>query len=214
MKGSGDESMLDDARNWAVESLEILRRIRSDVSSHLPDLPFDAHTIEELLGTHFQDLSYQSLLDDIRAQLPDLPRPHMHMPEFTLSDVQTRFQDVRAHLVEMSLDLSQPMNYLPVLSQHLNSLQEHLSSVSACSGSAMSSFPSTGALSELLDRVLSSDLVPAVLHRVDGHDSPFEKAARDISMGLKKSLDGAQLVSSVDLPREWRSNPWVNNGYR
>ncbi|KAL5524033.1 hypothetical protein ACEPAG_8206 [Sanghuangporus baumii] len=207
-----DEALL----SWAHDTLDMLQRIRSDVALHLPDLPFDAQVLEELLHTHLHDLSYQSLLDELRAHLPDLPRPHM--PEFTLSDVQNRFQDVRTQIREMSssLDLSRPLDYLPILSAHLNSLHARLSSASTSSGSpyALPSLPTTSTLSELLDRVLSSDLVPSVLHRVDGNDSPFEKAAKEMSETLKKSLDGAKLVSYVDLPMEWRSNPWVYSGYR
>ncbi|KAL5507028.1 IZH3 [Sanghuangporus vaninii] len=218
-QGGEEEAMLpmDEALlSWAHDTLDMLRRIRSDVALHLPDLPFDAQVLEELLHTHLHDLSYQSLLDELRAHLPDLPRPHM--PEFTLSDVQNRFQDVKTQIREMSssLDLSRPLDYLPVLSAHLNSLHARLSSVSTSSGSAytLPSLPTTSTLSELLDRVLSSDLVPTVLHRVDGNDSPLEKAAKEMSETLKKSLDGAKLVSYVDLPREWRSNPWVYHGYR
>ncbi|EJD03196.1 HlyIII-domain-containing protein [Fomitiporia mediterranea MF3/22] len=212
LDNSGEQLVTGETHSWAHDTLEMLRRIRSDVSSHLPDLPFDVPALEELLHTHFHDLSYQVLLDDIRAHLPDLPRPHM--PDFTLSDVQTKLHDVRAHLYEMSLDMSQPMSYLPVLSQHLNSLQAHLAAVSARSDYVLPSLPPTSTLSELLDRVLSSDMVPAVLHRVDGHDSPFERVAREYSEALKKSYNGARLVSYVDLPKEWRNNPWVDSGYR
>ncbi|KAL5528181.1 IZH3 [Sanghuangporus sanghuang] len=213
----GEEEAMDEAMlSWAHDTLDMLRRIRSDVALHLPDLPFDAQVLEELLHTHLHDLSYQSLLDELRAHLPDLPRPHM--PEFTLSDVQNRFQDVKTQIREMSssLDLSRPLDYLPVLSAHLNSLHARLSSASTSSSSAnaLPFLPTTGTLSELLDRVLSSDLVPAVLHRVDGNDSPLEKAAKEMSETLKKSLNGSKLVSYVDLPGEWRSNPWVHSGYR
>lgn len=214
LKSEEETMMMDEAMlSWAHDTLEMLQHIRSDVSSHLPDLPFDAHALEELLRTHLHDLSYQSLLDELRAHLPDLPRPHM--PDFTLADVQHRLQDVKTHIREMSssLDLSSPLDYLPVLSAHLNSLHTHLTTVSTPSD-MLPSLPTTSTLSELLDRVLSSDLVPTVLHRVDGHDSPLEKAAKEMSEALKKSYNGAKLVSYVDLPGEWRSNPWVHSGYR
>ena len=184
------------------------------MSSHLPDLPFDAHTLEELLASHFQDVSYQSLLDDIRSHLPQLPRPPVSMSDFNLSDVQTRLQDVRSHIHDMSVDFSQPVNYLPVLSRHLESLHSHLSSSHVSSECSIPSLPSTATLSQLLDKLLSSNLVPSVLHRVDGHDSPFEKKAREMSKALKKSLNGSQLVEYVDLPGDWRNNPFVATGYR
>ncbi|KAH8119424.1 HlyIII-domain-containing protein [Phellopilus nigrolimitatus] len=209
-KSKGEETV-EDARVWAREAIEMLRGIRSDVCSHLPELPFDATSLEELLKTHFHDLFYPALMDDIRSHLPELPRPYM--PDFNLPDVQSRLQDVRSHLPEMPVDFNQPMSYLPTLSHHLNSLHAHLSDLNTCSGS-LPSLPSTSTLSDLLDRLLSSNLVPAVLHRADGQESALEKAAKDMSKALKKSLDGAELVTYVDLPNEWRNNPWVVRGYR
>lgn len=190
----------------AEEVVEMLRRIRVEVKSHLPEVPFDVHGLEDLLSNHLHDLPYPSLLDDLRAHLPEMRRPSI-----SLSDMQSRIQDVRSHIHDMSVDLSQSMNYLPVLSRHLDSLHSQLSSMDA---SSFPSLPSTATLLQLLDRLLSSDLVPSVLHRVDGHDSPFEKVAKDMSNTLKKSLDGSKLVHYVDLPREWRNNPWVGSGYR
>lgn len=193
--GRGEETV-EEAMHWARDTLEMLRRIRSDVSAHLPDLPFDPH----LQGGGVEEL--------LRAHLPDaLPDLNIHFP-----DVHTRLQDVRTHLSDISVDLSQPMSYLPVLSAHLNSLHAHLAELRA--EYSLPSLPSSETLSLVLDRILSSDRVPSVLHRVDGHDSPFEKAARDMSTALKKSLDGSQLVSYRDLPGEWRNNPWVSSGYR
>lgn len=211
LKNKGEETV-GEAKSWAHDTLEILRRIRSDVYAHLPDFPFDVPTLEEMLQTHFHDVSYHSLLDEIRAHIPDIPRmPDMDTMQIHIADMQTRFQDVRTHFSEISADLSQPMNYLPVLSRHIDSLQARLASLSSSESCLISS---TGILSTIIDKILSSDLVPAVLHRVDGHESTLEKAARDMKNALKKSLDGSELVTYVDLPKEWRNNPWVESGYR
>jgi adiponectin receptor len=206
------EAKAEEALEWTADTVEMLRRIRSEVSSHLPDLPFDAHHLEDLLANHFHDISYQTLLDDIRSHLPQLRRPSIS--DFNLADMQTRFQDVRLQIHDLSVDFSQPFNYLPVLSRHLDSLHSHLSSLHASSECSLPSLPSTATLSQLLDKLLSSDMVPTILHRVDGNDSPFERAARDASKALKKSLNGSQLVEYVDLPGDWRNNPFVNSGYR
>ncbi|THH04497.1 hypothetical protein EW145_g5482 [Phellinidium pouzarii] len=203
------EDTVEEARVLAGDALAMLRRIRSDVCSHLPDLPFDAGSVE-VLKTHFNEFSYPTFVDDIRSHLPD-------MPEFHMPDVHSRLQGVCLHLPEISVDLSQPMkpmNYLPVLSRHLDSLHTHLSTLNAGPSCAFPSLPTAHTLLDLLDKLLSSDLVPSVLHRVDGHDSALEKAAKDISNALKKSLNGSRLVTYVDLPGEWRNNPWVNRGYR
>lgn len=197
------EDAIEDARAWAMQGLDMLGRIRNDVCSHLPDLPSDPAIVEVLFGNQLHDYSY-AIMDDIKSALPSL-----HMP-----DVQSRLQGVRSHLPEVQLDLHQPMKYLPTLSHHLQSLHTHLSSMKAMHGYSRPSFPSTRSVMILLDKLLSSDLVHAVQHRVDERRNTFGKAANKLSVALKKSLDGSRLVTYVDLPLEWRNNPFVNRGYR
>lgn len=203
------ETLMSKGEARAEEAIEMMKRIQAEVKSHLPDLPFDVHNLEEILANHFPDISCQSVIDDFRSHLPEIRRPTVL--DFNISDVQSRIQDVRS---QMSVDLSQPMNYLPVLSRHLDSLHTLLSTMELPSGCPLPSLPTTATLSQLLDKLLSSNFVPSVLHRVDGNDSPLEKVAGHMSVALKKSLDGSQLVRYVDLPHEWRNNPWVERGYR
>ena len=206
---SRGEGAVEEARAWANEALEMLGRIRDDVSSHLPELPFDPIKVEETLKAHLHDLSHSAFVDDIRSRLPEL------------SDVQSRIQDVRSHLPDMSIDLNQPFKYLPTLNTHLQTLNAHLSSMRANSTYSLLSLPSTATISEILERLSTSNMIPNVLQRMDGQERTLEKAvekaAREITTytrALKQSLDGARLVTYVDLPVEWQSNPFVTRGYR
>lgn len=141
--------------------------------------------------------SARAMLARIRADVSaHLPAAGDLMPDFN-----ARLKDARAHLTSQS----HPAHYLPLLRQHLRALHTHLAAYAAD--------PSVPA-SALLDRFLASDFAPAVLHRENGQASTLEKAAADMRVALKKSLDGSRLVTYVDLPDQWRSNPWVTSGYR
>lgn len=233
LKTIGEEKV-EEARICAREGLEMLRRIRDDVLRHFPELPFDAASVEKLLRSHLQDLSsvsYPDIMNDIYSHLPDLPqlRSSMSMPESVIAEMQSKLQEVRSHMylpdmhVQLPLELSihHPLEYLPTLSSHLQSLHAHLSSLHTPELS-WHSFPSPSSrtIMDLLDRVLSSDLLPnlpTVLHRLDdgpGAESTIQKAAREVKMALMTSLDGKRLIAYTDLPMEWRNNHFVVGGYR
>src|SRR5712671_754166 len=95
-----------------------------------------------------------------------------HLPEFSLdpasSYVSARLHDlsgasnlkrVASHLPELPR-FPRPEHYIFNLLEHLKSLHSHLSSSNALS---LPSFPSTAKLSELIDTMLSSDPLSAVL---------------------------------------------------
>ena len=42
----------------------------------------------------------------------------------------------------------------------------------------------------------------------------IEKAAKEVSSAIKRSLDGVRLIKYSDLPEQWRNNPFVIHGYR
>lgn len=215
---SRGEETVEEARAWAREGLEMLRRIRVDVCSHLPDLPFDAASVEEICMSYLHDLPGSAVLNDLRTHLPELPS----IPDFELPDMQSRLQDVRARLPDVQIDLRRPMDYLPTLSHHLQSLHSHLSASHIYADCPIPSLPSTRTIADFLDKLLSSDLLPDVLHRSqDGGESTLEKAAKevekvatDLARALKQSLNGSRLVTYMDLPHEWRNNPFVSRGYR
>lgn len=76
--------------------------------------------------------------------------------------------------------------------------------------------PST-MLSDLLDSLLSSELVTDLLNAspdvVEG-EVLLEKAAADIAHAIKRSFEGVRLIKYSDLPHQWRNNPFVAHGYR
>jgi len=41
-----------------------------------------------------------------------------------------------------------------------------------------------------------------------------EKALHDVEIAVQRSLNGSKLIHFPDLPKEWRSNPFVYSGYR
>jgi adiponectin receptor len=222
LKTIGEEKV-EEARACAREGLEMLRRIRDDVLCHFPELPFDAASVEKLLKAHLHDLSSmsrQDIMNEVRAHLPELPQmpSGMSVSESVFAEMHSKLQDVRSHI---GIPDVYPLEYLPTLSSRLQSLHAHLSSLHAPELSWPSfSPPSSHVITDLLDKVLSSDLLPnlpTVLHRTDdgsGAEGPFEKAAREVRVALKASLDGSCLISYTDLPMEWRNNHFVQGGYR
>ncbi len=204
---------MDEARVWATEGLDMLSTIRADVCSHLPDVPFDAAFVEDLCKTHLHDFSLPRIIDDIRSRLPDVPHLRSSFSAIDFSDMQSKFKGVCSQLPAVPAEFA-PSQYLNTLSQRLHSLHTHIYSSHPFVAYRRPSLPTSASVSDLLDKVLSSDYVPDVLHRVDGQESKFEKAAREMSDALRQSVNGARLVTYMDLPVEWRNNPFVSRGYR
>ncbi|PIL35811.1 hypothetical protein GSI_01471 [Ganoderma sinense ZZ0214-1] len=133
-------------------------------------------------------------------------------PDFNLSDVRSRLDDVRSRISD--LDFNRPLNYVPTLSNRLQSLQEHLSSMELASSMYLSSFAPSATLSALLDKVLSSHLVADISSDLQRGEESLEQAALEIARAMKRSLNGSRLIQYVDLPEKWRNNPFVEGGYR
>jgi adiponectin receptor len=185
---------VDDPKAWMQDTQDMVGRIREDVISHLPDLHLEMTAVEDLIRHHLPEWA------DVRAHLPGL--------EDVRAGVRSRLLDVRAHIP--SLDL--PLGYLPTLSDHLDSLNSHLSSVQ---------WPSTLVLqslaSKLLDKVLASDMF-ADLIESEENDLQEKKSARktvmQIHRALKSSQDGKKLIHFDNLPDKWKNNEHVRTGYR
>jgi adiponectin receptor len=41
-----------------------------------------------------------------------------------------------------------------------------------------------------------------------------EKVTHDVEIAIQRSLNGSKLIQYVDLPEEWRGNPFIYSGYR
>ncbi|KAI0823694.1 putative G-protein coupled receptor [Trametes gibbosa] len=207
IKAKGELTM-DEARAWAQDGLQMLRKIREDVCAHLPDFTLDnVPSVEEFVKTHMPDVP------DMCAHLPDMPDVvRSHLPDFDLSDVRSRIDDVRTRFSD--IDFHRPLDYIPTLSSSLQSLQAHLSSMDLVPSQYLSTYAPSASLSTLLDRILSSHLVSEISSDLKSGEETLEKAALEIARAMQRSLNGSQLIQYVDLPEKWRNNPFVQGGYR
>lgn len=164
------EYTVEDAHAWARDALEMLRSIRSDVCSHLPELP-DVPS-----------------LTNVRAQLS-----HSLTDTTSVMEDLARFSD----------------KHISTLSARLQSLQAHLRSMDVLA-TDLHTFPGSTRLSGLFESIMSSDLVSELADDV----TEAEDMARDITHAIKHSLQGSKLIHYVDLPPQWRNNPFVTRGYR
>ncbi|PPQ98768.1 hypothetical protein CVT24_003326 [Panaeolus cyanescens] len=231
-------SNLDDAKPWVQTALEMLEGIREDVCSHLPEIHFaDLSSVEEFVRSHLPDLH------DVRAHLPDMPhlpdmaevRSHLpdmpplpdmtemrsHLPDMLtlpdmddmLSDMRHKLNDVRTRFHE--LDFQQHFNYIPTLTAHLENLKSHLSNSEVATEI---SFGPSNVLSDLLESILESDVVKDIIKSapdaLEQGEHMLELAALEVTMAVKRSFEGMQLIKYSDLPHPWKNNPFVVHGYR
>ena len=190
---SSTEDAVEDARTRPNDALEILQKIRSDVRSRLPDLDLD--------------LSPENLVD----HLPDVGHVRSHLSGINLSSdlVREKVELLRSHLPD--LPFQAPLGYVPVLIDHLDSLHTHLSS------SEIGDDPSVTplfVLNEMLDKIATSELYTSLKSSEEAVEDMFEKAAQDVKNAIQRSINGSRLIRYVDLPTDWRSNPFVHCGYR
>ncbi|PSR78756.1 hypothetical protein PHLCEN_2v7291 [Hermanssonia centrifuga] len=211
LKSKG-ESTVEEARAWAKTGLEMLESIRSDVCSHLPELHLQTvPSMEEFVKSHLPDVPH---FEDMRAHLPAMPDAvRSRLPDLTISDMCSRLDDVRSSFSD--LDFHRPSAYVPTLSEHLQTLQSHLSSVDLPYIAETVSLVSPSAnLWELLERVMSSDIVSEISSDIRGGEDMLEKAALEVANAVRRSLNGSRLIHYVDLPEQWRNNRFVSRGYR
>ena len=190
---SSTEDAVEDVRTWARDALDILQRIRSDVRSHLPDLDLD--------------FSFESLV----SHLPDVNGVRSHLPDINISDqVREKIELLRSHLPD--LPFQAPLDYIPILTEHFDTLHTHLSSSTITSTAA----PVTPlfVLNELLDKIVTSELYHNLKSSEQVVEDMIEKATSDAKVAVQRSLNGSRLIQYVDLPKEWRNNPFVHRGYR
>ncbi|PPQ90554.1 hypothetical protein CVT25_015868 [Psilocybe cyanescens] len=241
------EWTIEEATQWARTALEMLEGIRADVCSHLPELPFvDLSSMEAFvkshlpdirdvpnftdMRSHLPDMSYLPDMSEMRSHLPDMPSlPDMaemrsHMPSLPDMDgVRSHFSGMRHKLDDVrtrfhEIDFQRPFSYIPTLSDHLENLHSHLSSVDMPSELPISSFAPNTVLADLLQSLLDSDIVKDILNStpdaiIEG-ENMLERAAYEVADAVKRSFEGVQLIKYSDLPHPWRNNPFVTHGYR
>ncbi|KAF8971121.1 hemolysin-III related-domain-containing protein [Flammula alnicola] len=239
------EYTMEEAAQWARTALDMLEGIRADVCSHLPEFPFaDLSSMESFVKSHLPDIldvpnfsemrPYWPDMAEMRSHLPDMPQlPDMaemrsHLPDMPslpdmddvrshLSDMRLKLDDVRTRFHE--LDFKGPLGYIPTLSDHLQTLNSHLSSIEASSRAPVTSFVPNSVLFDLLDSLLNSDVIADILNSkpadviCEGEDM-LERAAYEVASAVKHSFQGVRLIKYSDLPQQWRNNPFVTHGYR
>jgi adiponectin receptor len=131
---SRGELKVEEVRAWAKDGLEILKQIKAELRSHLPEFSLDPVSVEHYVSARLHDISDSSNLKRVTSHLPELPR------------------------------IPRPELYSRNLSHRLKSLHSHLSSFNALSHMTFPSIPSTAKLSELIDTMMSSDRLCDVTH--------------------------------------------------
>jgi len=203
LKSKGGHSV-EEVRIWVKDALEMLRSIRMDVYSqfpefHLPDM--------SPVKSHFPELPDVPSLSGMRSRLPDIPNVRPHIPAMAPNDITSLLEHVRSSFSD--LDFS---GYLSTLSTRLQSLHAHLRPFDLRS-SEPASLPGNSRISGLIDTILSSELITE-LSDVTEAEAMIGGAARDIACAVKQSFQGSRLIKYVDLPQQWRNNPFVTGGYR
>jgi adiponectin receptor len=69
-------------------------------------------------------------------------------------------------------------------------------------------------LNEMLDKTATSELYTNFKSSEKAVEDILEKATHDAKVAVQRSLNGSKLIHYVDLPKDWRSNPFVHRGYR
>ena len=220
------EHTMEEARQWTTTALEMLEGIRTEVRSRLPELHPPHMSMEAFVKSHLPDLPDVTSLTDMCSHLPDMPdvRSHLpdmpHLPEMRshlphLSDVRSKLDDVYSRIQD--IDFHQPLRYIPTLSHRLKKLHSHLTSVEVPPGVSSPSLTPGTLLSDLLDALLTSEIVTDLLNTapdVIQGEEVLEKAAHQVANAIQRSLRGVRLIGYADLPHPWKNNPFVIQGYR
>jgi adiponectin receptor len=106
---------------WAKIALEMLNNIRVDVRSYLPEFHFEDISVERFVKSHIHELPDVTSLNEMCSVVVD----------FSLADMSARLEDVRVRFSDLDF---QPLHNIPVLSNHLQSLHAHLTSIEVPSG--------------------------------------------------------------------------------
>jgi len=203
---------LDLSSPYARQSLAELRILLlsclEDVETRLAkiDSPSSGHTVQDV-STWARDAleMLRSIRSDVCSHLPDLP----DVP--SLGTVRTHLSHSLADITSVMEDMCSRFSdkHIATLSARLQSLHAHLRSVDVLS-TDLPAFPGSSRLSGLFESIMSSELASELSDDV----SEAGDMARDIARAIKQSLQGSKLIHYVDLPPQWRSNPFVLRGYR
>jgi adiponectin receptor len=182
---SRGELRVEEVRAWAKDGLEMLKQIKGELGSHLPDFTLDTYSVESYVSFRLHDLSDTSTLKRMTSRFRDFPR------------------------------LPRPEQYLLTLSNRLKSLHSHLSSdtLSHVAFSSFPSVAELSEHIDAMissDRI--PDVLRA--RSLNRTEEALGKATTQVARAIERSVHGAKLITYGDLPSEWRNNPFVTHGYR
>jgi adiponectin receptor len=200
--GSDDLDLhVDDISIFITQGFELLRTIREDVLSYLPE-DFDlasAATSADLVRTKIHDHL------DVRSRLPEFEMPTIP----SMDELRTRLS---------TLSPSSSLSCVPRLQAHLIRLQEHFKSL-PFSVPSRSSLPlpwisPPKALSDLIVDLLNEDTEESIEADIKKEKIAEETMHEQVKRALVWSHQGCQLISYEQLPEKWRNNEFVLTGYR
>ncbi|KAG9316747.1 hemolysin-III related-domain-containing protein [Chiua virens] len=147
----------------------------------------------------------QSIRSYVCSHLPELP----DVP--SLSNVGAQLSHSLADTTSLIEDLCARFSdrHITTLLTQLQSFHAHLRSMDALTPD-VHTFPGSARLSGVFESIVSSELLAELSDDV----TEAEDMARDVARAIKQSLHGSKLIHYVDLPPQWRSNPFVARGYR
>ena len=204
-------SAIDDARVRINDGLDMLSKIRADVCSHLPGFDFD----------FLPDLS------DVRSHIPSFEFPELDL-HMSSKSFKPSLDDVSFNLDKFQSRLS----YLPTLTNHLESLHEHVLSLQLPSSLSLNfaTMSSNGIISDLLYKLQDPDLLTDPLKTPldflgDSRETSEIAQAQTIESqaalwesqiehALIKSHHGDRLILFEDLPFRYHNDEFVRSGYR
>ncbi|KAJ7187794.1 hemolysin-III related-domain-containing protein [Mycena filopes] len=199
---------VDDTCEWAKRGLDMLRAIRADVSSHIPDLPdlsVDMNSLKDVL-TLKRPLSYVPTLSArLRSLHLVLADEFPSLPKFDFD-----FSLPSRPSFEFDFDFSRPTFDFDFTTPPL--LRELLDAFRADVDAFLAELPSLPSLPALPS--------PLSLSRISSHhgddNEPEDADADDAAhaRALHLSCNGTKLLSYADLPPAWQNNSFVVTGYR
>lgn len=182
---SRGEFKVEEVRAWAKDGLEILKQIKEELRSHLPDFTLDPTSVESYVSSRLHDLSDASTLKLMTSRLPEFPR--LPRPEQYLLTLSNRLKPLHSHLSSNTLS--------------------HVAFMSFPSIAKLSELIDTMMSSDRFPDVLSA-------HSMDHTGKALGIATTEVARAIQCSAHGTKLITYRDLPTEWRSNPFVAHGYR
>src|SRR5258708_2035367 len=203
---AGLDISVQDVTDFVKKGFTILRDIRSDVCSYLPD-DFGFPSV----SVHGSSLRERLPELDVRSKLPRLG--DLEMP--TIPTVPS-MEEIKLRLKEMSPSVIDPLSYVPRLEPHLQRLHKHFqefppSGPSACSFPHLSISPPK-VLSDLLAELIGEDTEEAIQEDIKLAEQAQLTMHEQVKIALSKSMHGCRLIRYEDLPCRW-NNEHVLAGY-